>query len=99
VLAIIGTICDGWGVSFWQQDHWLVAPGKEISVEYRVTTNDYWGAQVAMPVPYLASNEWLEVTGHGVFYDFSNGTFRPWATLKNKGTESAVFQLRGGGLT
>jgi hypothetical protein len=86
-------------MSFWNQDHWLVAPGAEISVEYQVTTNDYFGAQVAMPVPYLASNEWLEVTGHGVFYNFSNHTFRPWATFKNKGTETASFQLRGGGLT
>ena len=52
-----------------------------------------------MPVPYLASNEWLEVIGYGVFYDYSTQTFRPWATFKNRGNETANFQLRGGGLT
>jgi hypothetical protein len=85
-------------MAFWYQDHFLLAPGETISIEYMVDTID-WGAQVAMPVVYLAANEWLEVIGHGLFYDFATSTFRPWATFINKGDESAVFQLRGGGLT
>jgi hypothetical protein len=86
-------------LGFWHQQNWLLAPGESVSIEYRITSDDYWGAQVAMPVPYLASNEWLEVIGYGVFYDYSTQTFRPWATFKNRGTETANFQLRGGGLT
>lgn len=86
-------------MAFWYQDNWLLAPGESISIEYRVDSDDYWGAQVAMPVPYLAANEWLEVIGHGLFYDSSTSTFRPWATFMNKGNETANFQLRGGGLT
>lgn len=86
-------------MAFWHQDHWLLAPGESISIEYMIDSEDYWGAQVAMPVPYLAANEWLEVIGHGLFYQYSTQTFRPWATFMNKGSETAVFQLRGGGLT
>jgi hypothetical protein len=43
-------------MAFWDQDHWLVAPGKEISIEYRVTTNDYWGAQ-GSPCPFRISRQ------------------------------------------
>jgi hypothetical protein len=85
-------------MAFWFQDHHLLAAGQEISIEYLLNGGGDQGAQVAMPVPFLAANEWLEVTGQGLFYDSSTRTFRYWATFKNKGNETASFQIRGGGL-
>jgi len=86
-------------MAFWFQDHYLLAPGAEMSIEYQLAGGADWGAQVAMPVNYLAANEWLEVVGQGLFYDYSDSRFKYWATFKNRGTEDAVFQIRGGGLT
>lgn len=86
-------------MAFWFQDHHLLAAGETVSIEFLLHGGADWGAQVAMPVPYLAANEWLEVVGQGLFYDFSTRTFRYWATFKNRGNETANFQIRGGGLT
>ena len=86
-------------MAFWFQDNHLLAPGAEVSIEYTLAGGADRGAQVAMPVNFLAANEWLEVVGQGIFYDFAARKFKYWATFKNRGTETANFQIRGGGLT
>jgi hypothetical protein len=86
-------------MAFWFQDNHLLAPGQSVTIEYWFNGGADWGAQIATPVPYLAANEWLQVTGQGLFYDFSTRMFRYFATFTNTANETANFQIRGAGLT
>ena len=74
--------------------NYLVAAGESVSFEWGFY--DRWqGPQIAYPIPYLAANEWLQVTGQGCFYDFSMRKFRYFATFDNKrGNETASFQIQ-----
>lgn len=74
---------------------YLVAAGESAAFEW---VRDAWqGPMMAYPIPYLAANEWLQVTGQGCFYDFSTRTFRYFATFDNKkGRETASFQIQVG---
>jgi hypothetical protein len=71
--------------------------------EYIEWVHDAWqGPQIAYPMPHFAANEWLQVTGQGVFVKRvgSSDTFRYFATFDNtKGRETAVFRIQVGGLT
>jgi hypothetical protein len=81
-----------------------VLPGiysvKAREVEYFEWVRPTWeGPQIAYPIPHFAANEWLQVTGQGVFAKSSN-EFRYWATFDNtKGRETANFRIQVGGLT
>lgn len=78
--------------------NYLVAAGKRAAFEWE---RDAWqGPMFAYPIPYLAANEWLQVTGQGCFYDFSTRKFRYFATFDNtEGRETASFQIQVGYLT
>ncbi|HEV2907239.1 MAG TPA: hypothetical protein VGZ50_07995 [Actinomycetota bacterium] len=80
--------------------NYLVAAGKSVPFEWPHGGGPWQGPQIAYPVNYLAANEWLQVTGQGVFYDYSIGKFRYFATFDNtRGRETASFQIQVGGLT
>jgi hypothetical protein len=84
-------------VGFLLPGNYLVAAGVSTAFEW---VRDAWqGPQIAYPIPYLAANEWLQVTGQGCFYDSSTRKFRYFATFDNtKGRETASFQIQVGGL-
>jgi hypothetical protein len=85
-------------MAFWFQNHYLIAPGETLSIEYLLHGGSDRGAQFATTVPYLSQNEWLETVGQGLFYQNSTNTFRYWVTFRNRGTQSEAFQIRGGGI-
>jgi hypothetical protein len=86
-------------LSFWFQDPDLLAPGESLTVEYWLNGGADMGSQVATPVPHYAANAGLVATGQGQRYDFQARKFFYSVTFTNRGTETANFQTRGGGLT